>query len=173
MITRFPGRAREAVADPDGHPLQQPRPHAVIAFIWTGLLPFLGLLVAAWSLDPSQSRLIALIAVIYAASVYTFVGAVRWGAELMRDPADPNLGNLILSALPSVIAPASILVAIAGGRAAEVLVALIVLGLLQLAWDMPAMRSGVLARWMTGVRPGLTLLASLCLAGVALRVYVG
>jgi hypothetical protein len=172
-MTRFPGRARDAVESPDGHPLQQPKPGAVIFFIWTGLIPYLVLLIAAWSLDKSQSNLVTLMAVVYAASVFTFVGAVRWGAELMRNPADPSLLNLIIAALPSVISPGLVLLAIASGESSGVLMALLVLGIVQLVWDIPAMRSGALARWLIGVRPLLTLLASLCLFGVLLRAYIG
>ena len=68
-----------------------------------GLLPFVGLALAAWAFDgPRQVQAIfALLA--YGATILSFLGAIHWGLA-MRDACDPPVALLAWGVVPSLVA---------------------------------------------------------------------
>jgi hypothetical protein len=79
-----------------------------------GLLPFVGLALAAWGLEgPRQAQAIfALLA--YGATILGFLGAIHWGLA-MRDANAPSAALLAWGVLPSLVAWLALLFGASGG----------------------------------------------------------
>jgi hypothetical protein len=137
----------------------------------SGLAPYLALAPAiAFSSDDLAPTLItALIA--YAGIVQGFTGGVRWGAELARAPAHPDLARLAIAGLITIPAWTAILLALAPVSLPLLAMALLAAtGVGQLFWDLAAARAGLLPGWTYRLRTTLTAMALACLIFAALRL---
>jgi Protein of unknown function (DUF3429) len=141
--------------------MKQEPPFAILVIAASGVVPF-ALLAAALPLAPaSGTRMIVAAMIAYGAVVLGFLGGVRWGAELARQPPAPF--RMAMAGLATVPAWASLLVS-----AHQLLAIALVLaaGLAQLCWDVRAAQTGLLPAWTMALRIGLTAAAAVCL-GVA------
>ncbi len=69
-----------------------------------GLLPFLAGAAAifGYSDDLARQASVKLVLLLYAASILSFLGGVRWGAEMVRAPASPSAVWMSASVLGSL-----------------------------------------------------------------------
>ena len=125
----------------------------------SGLLPFLVCIaLAAWV--PTLREAAVHTFLVYAALTLTFLGGSRWGAELVRAPKAPQLGRLIASAAPSVVA----LVSLLPQSPPRVALGLLMLSsITQLAWDVDSSRRGLLPAWNATLRTVMTALGTGCI----------
>jgi len=124
----------------------------------SGLVPLIVCLVLAWRLPALREAAVHTF-LVYMALTLAFLGGTRWGAELARAPAHPDLVRLGLSAAPTVIGLVALLPQLPTRIA---LVCLVVAGLGQLTWDIAGSRDGLLPPWNAWVRLVLTMAATLC-----------
>jgi hypothetical protein len=126
----------------------------------SGLAPYLCIAaVLPFVSAPLANQLVSIL-IAYAAAVLSFLGGVRWGAELTRAPDDPSAFRLAAAAIPSCVSWVVILLM---DDAAVAVVVLWIAGAAHLVWDIAAARAGLLPRWNSGLRVVLTLVASLCM----------
>lgn len=84
----------------DGRPPLLPRSALRLGFL--GLAPLAISALVSLSQHPQTARIGALSFSIYAAALLSFLGGVRCGFELMRDPHKPNAARLFYSAVPAL-----------------------------------------------------------------------
>lgn len=137
-------------------------PRSTLLLSASGLLPFLLFLLVAVRAPDRQPAMLQL-ALTYAALTSSFLGGVRWGAELHRAPERPVAWRLALAAVPSVLGLVALLPTLAVRHA---LALLTVTAIAQLLWDRQASREGLLPAWNARMRGGLTML------GLALLVAI-
>ena len=77
-------------------------PRAAVRFGFLGLAPLAICALVTFSNHLDTARLGGLGFALYAAVLLSFLGGVRCGFELMRDPAAPNALRLFFSALPAL-----------------------------------------------------------------------
>lgn len=133
-----------------------------------GLIPFVYL--GATSLlaeDPRSASVINIYLAGYGAVILSFLGGTRWGAELQRRPDNPDKLTLGLAMLPSLAGWAAIL-PIMWDRWFLVFGLLAAGLLLQLAWDIAAIRRGEFPAWYLPLRVLLTGIAVPSLVAAAL-----
>ena len=70
---------------------------------YAGLIPFVGLALALWFLEPSHHAIITGALLGYSASIASFIGAIYWGL-VMSDAAKQSLPILAWGVLPSLLA---------------------------------------------------------------------
>ncbi len=136
----------------------------------TGLIPFWApVAVSVWSLAMDRSNAAeAWIFTLYAGLILTFLGGVRWGAEIVQKES-PDGRVLALSIAPSLIALAAGLVHFLAGAAVAAWLLLIIGLFLQYRWDTNSARSTVLPAWYGRLRVILTIGAiSACAAMVVI-----
>jgi hypothetical protein len=73
-----------------------------VRFGFLGLAPLAICALVTFSSHPETARAAGLGFSVYAAVLLSFLGGVRCGFELMRDPAHPNALRLFFSALPAL-----------------------------------------------------------------------
>ena len=126
----------------------------------SGLVPFLALAVATPFSAAADRPALIQAAIAYAAVVGGFSGGVRWGAELVRAPDQPDAFRLAAAGLMTVPAWGALLLS----RQAALAIGLLALaGLGQLAWDIAGARTGLMPAWSLRLRVGLTLIGLTCL----------
>lgn len=124
-----------------------------------GLLPFVGLGLAAWVLQGSRQAQAIFALLAYGATIVSFLGGIHWGLAL-RDRGDPSVAMLAWGVVPSLLAWAALLWGASSG------LWLLAAGL----WACWAVDRSVYPRlglegWL-GMRLELTVVASLmCVAG--------
>jgi hypothetical protein len=118
----------------------------------SGLLPLLVCLALAYGVPERRADAVHAF-LVYSALTLTFLGGARWGAELTRAPAGPDLVRLVASAVPSVVGLGALLPQTSVRVAFGLLVAL---GAWQLAWDVRASRVGLLPSWNARMRAVMT-----------------
>ena len=70
---------------------------------YAGLIPFVGLALTLWFLEPSHHAVIAGALLGYSATIASFIGAIYWGL-VMRDAAKQSQPILAWGVLPSLLA---------------------------------------------------------------------
>jgi len=126
-----------------------------------GLIPFLGLSVALWVVQPGDWPLVSTALLAYGATIASFLGAIHWGL-LMRPGAAQPLPVLLWGVTPSLLGWVALLLDTALGLALITVV----------LWLCFAVDSAVYPRyqmqaWLP-MRLRLTLVASIsCVAAVA------
>lgn len=120
-------------------------------WIWaiagSGVVPFVVLALLVWGGDAAVAERARAMMAGYGAVVLGFLGGARWGAELVRAPAAPSKARLVAAAVPTVVAWGALLL-----EARASLLVLVAGGIVQLAWDLLAARSGLLPAWTGRVR---------------------
>lgn len=84
----------------DNRPPLLPRSALRLGFL--GLAPLAISALVSLSQHPQTARIGALSFSIYAAVLLSFLGGIRCGFELMRDPSRPNPARLLYSAVPAL-----------------------------------------------------------------------
>jgi hypothetical protein len=84
----------------DSHPPLLPRSALRLGFL--GLAPLAISALVSLSVHPETARIGGLSFSLYAAVLLSFLGGIRCGFELMRDPARPNPARLFYSAAPAL-----------------------------------------------------------------------
>jgi hypothetical protein len=140
-----------------------PIPRMAVLLGFGGLLPFAALAMAMWAAAPIHLPAIALAQIAYGAAILSFLGAVQWGAAIVRP--QPESGRLIWSVIPSLIAWIGLLLPEVYG------LGLLILGMLACyGMDQRAVAAGFLPLWYTSLRQPLTLLVCLLLALTLVRL---
>ncbi|MBR9824203.1 MAG: DUF3429 domain-containing protein [Alphaproteobacteria bacterium] len=145
-------------------------PASALYFGLAGLLPFWAPVAASlWSLSADRSNAAeAWIFTLYAGLILTFLGGVRWGAEIVQQDK-PDGRVLALSIAPSLIALLAGLVHFLAGAAVAAWLLLIIGLFLQYRWDTNSARSTVLPIWYGRLRVILSVGAiSACAAMVVI-----
>ena len=103
-----------------------------------GLIPFAAPAAVIWlsADDPVQKAQAGLVLIVYAAVILSFLGGVRWGAEINAQGGGAPRGRLLyLSVLGSLAGWGLVLWAILGSLAWPVFAAAAAAHLLHLIWD--------------------------------------
>ena len=131
-------------------------PRSALILGLAGLLPFWApVLIARLSVNAGRSPAAeALIWTLYAGLILSFLGGVRWGAEINRNNP-PRTGVLTASILPSIAALIAGIAHWAGSPIAGWLLLAISLTAM-LFWDRLSIREGELPDWYDGLRLILT-----------------
>jgi hypothetical protein len=131
-------------------------PRAALRLGFLGLAPLAISALITLSAHTSTARLGAIAFSLYAAVLLSFLGGVRCGIEIMRDPQNPNATRLLLSALPGlagwVLAVFVVFVTPALGASA----AFAGLFAAQGAWDYRSARDAAAPPWYPVLRQVLT-----------------
>lgn len=77
-------------------------PRTAVRLGFLGLVPLTVSALVSLSQHPETAHIGALSFSIYAAALLSFLGGVRCGIEIMRDPAHPSAMRLLFSALPAL-----------------------------------------------------------------------
>ena len=127
---------------------------------YAGLVPFAAGAVALLTLGLGPERAWAMAGLFsYGVAILSFLGGARWGMALSAEPDAPDVGVLILSVLPSLVAAvAAGLVFVSGVLAHGALIAGFALMWL---WDV---RSAEPPAWYPALRTPLTIGAVLSLS---------
>ncbi len=126
---------------------------------YAGLIPFVGLALAQWTLAPAHRTFIGLALLGYGATIASFLGAIHWGL-VMRDASRASFRFLVWGVVPSLVAWIALLTGPVPGL-------LVIAGLL---WACFAVDRWIYARfqvpgWLS-MRLSLTLVASAsCVVG--------
>lgn len=131
----------------------------LVPFFFFALLHGLGFGV---SLDATNLALIG-----YGAAILSFLGGAHWGAEISRQQQSPNGVVLTIAMAPPLAGWTAILV-YTSGHPATAYGVLTAAFLLQLLWDMTAIRSGFFPKWYLPLRILLTAGAVLSLLSAML-----
>lgn len=105
----------------------------------SGLLPFIGLAALVWGArpEPGLSGQAAMALLVYGALILSFLGGVRWGAEINAQGSGgiPRTPLLALSVLGALAAWALVVIALATGITWPVLAGLAAAHLVHGVWD--------------------------------------
>jgi len=74
-----------------------------------GLVPFVGLALTLWMVDPAQRSFIGFALLGYGVTITSFLGAIHWGL-VMRNPPEHSLAYLVWGVAPSLVAWTALLV---------------------------------------------------------------
>jgi len=133
------------------------------ALIVSGATPIVACALVAVLGPPEFAAAAASACLQYAAIVLGFVGGIRWGAELMRDPSAPNPGRLIAAASTTILAWGGLLLE----RQIDLAFALLLAGTAaMLIWDLRAAATGLLPAWTARLRVIATVAAATGIAAV-------
>lgn len=131
-------------------------PRAALRLGFLGLAPLAISALVTLSAHTSTARLGAIAFSLYAAVLLSFLGGVRCGIEIMRDPQNPNAARLFFSALPGlagwILAVFVVFVTPALGASA----AFAGLFAAQGAWDDRSARDAAAPAWYPTLRQVLT-----------------
>ncbi|MFZ4122594.1 MAG: DUF3429 domain-containing protein [Caulobacterales bacterium] len=132
-----------------------PIPRPVLWLGLLGLLPFFGSAALIGAGSPWIAQIGAASFAIYGAVILSFLGGVRWGLEIAREPSAPVAARLVFSVLASLVGWALALWIVLGGGA------LIATGTAaafaaQFIWDRAAGAEGLAPRWYPRLRLILT-----------------
>jgi hypothetical protein len=131
-------------------------PRAALRLGFLGLAPLAISALVTLSAHTSTARLGAIAFSLYAAVLLSFLGGVRCGIEIMRDPQNPNAARLLFSALPGlagwILAVFVVFVTPALGASA----AFAGLFAAQGAWDYRSARDAAAPAWYPVLRQVLT-----------------
>lgn len=134
-----------------------------------GLIPFAGLVAAAWGAPPPYDGVSAGAWTAYAAVILSFLGGTRWGLEIVSRPEGPSPLVLTMSNLPSLLGWMAVVLNL---LAPAVSVGLLVGGfVLQWAWDAASTGQGP-RRFPPWYGPLRTVLTGGVLASAAGMVWV-
>ncbi len=140
------------------------RPAAVAWLGYGGLVPFLGLALAAWALPADAPQLQAALRA-YGAVILSFVGALHWAfAMTLPLPDGQRTASFAWSTVPALLAWPALLLPLAAGTG--VLVAGFILHWLQ---DRRLAARQPLPAWYLPLRAQLTAIACASLVAGALR----
>jgi hypothetical protein len=143
------------------------RPALMAALIASGATPVLVCAAAAVLAPPDLAAAAASACLKYSAVVIGFLGGIRWGAELMRNPSAPNPGRLVAAASTTVLAWAGLILE----RQTQLAFALLLAGAgVLLVWDLRAAAIGLLPAWTARLRIMATITAA---AGIAAVIAFG
>ncbi|WP_421785633.1 DUF3429 domain-containing protein [Hyphobacterium sp.] len=131
-----------------------------------GLIPFVGLAVYATVLNTPSAAIAGTLLLAYGAVILSFLGGSRWGAEIHRRPDVPSPAILCLAMLPSLTGWAAMIVAVVA-TAAPAYWLLVLAFVMQMLWDMTAIRNGTFPRWYMPLRIGLTVIVAASLIAAA------
>jgi hypothetical protein len=134
----------------------KPIPSIALQLGLGGLIPFYASAFATLTEDAGLSRLGFTAFSIYAAAILSFLGGVRWGAEMLRAPDRPSAARLVFSVLPAIAGWALALYAITGPHALGAAAAFAGLFALQYVWDLRAARDAAAPAWYPLLRQILT-----------------
>ncbi len=121
-----------------------------------GLVPFYGAGLAMFAPDGEIARLAFAAFALYAASILSFLGGVRWGLEMVRAPDAPSAARLAYSVLPALAGWALAFVVIdqpALRGAAGIFAGLFAA---QYAWDKTSAADAGAPAWYPALREVLT-----------------
>ena len=133
-----------------------------------GLVPFWApVAVSLWSVYGGPDYLVVsgLVYTAYAGLILSFLGGVRWGAEMNRNPDRPDGAVLAISILPSLQALIAAITHLVG----QPVLAWFIIGVglwAQFHWDQVGSETGALAPWYKSLRLILTLFANLAAAAM-------
>jgi len=146
-----------------------PRPLLPYVLGLAGLIPFVAFAVLVLvNSDPASAPVLRLYLATYGAVILSFLGGTRWGAEIRHSPDRPNAVVLCLAMAPPLAGWAAIL-PIMWDRWYLVF-GLLAGGLvLQLAWDMVAVRKREFPAWYLPLRIILTSVAVISLSAAAIH----
>ena len=131
-----------------------------------GTLPFIFLSVVIW-LGSTDLQLIALFNLInYSIIILSFVGAVHWGAAMMRN--DIFYRYYLISIIPAILSWFLIMGFIANYLL--IFIILMILFLLMFFIDVKAVRNQILPEWYLPLRKVITIIVFLCLGSVCLAI---
>ena len=131
-----------------------------------GTLPFILLTLVIW-LGSTELQLIALFNLInYSIIILSFVGAVHWGAAMMRN--DIFYRYYLISIIPAILSWFLIMGFIANYLL--IFIILMMLFLLMFFIDVKAVRNKILPEWYLPLRKVITVIVFLCLGSVCLAI---
>lgn len=128
-------------------------------------MPFFGatLAVVLYSAEPARQAAAELILLVYAAVILSFVGGVRWGAEIAAATfTAPRWSVLSISVLGAIAGWVLVVYSVLGHQAAWLFAVAGVLHALHWAWDVTIKRD--LPAWYDGLRTLASAGAVACLA---------
>lgn len=131
-------------------------PRAAVRLGFLGLAPLAIAALVTLSPHISTARLGAIAFSLYAAVLLSFLGGVRAGFELMRDPARPNGLRLIFSALPGLAGWALAVFVVFFAAALGAAAAFAGLFAAQGWWDQTSARDAEAPAWYPILRQVLT-----------------
>jgi hypothetical protein len=132
-----------------------PRPVLPYVLGIAGLIPFIALSAYSVIVDTPAAAIAGNLLLAYGAVILSFLGGSRWGAEIHRRPDAPSSAILCLAMLPSLTGWAALIVAIVATSAPAYWL-LVLAFVMQMLWDMTAIRIGTFPRWYMPLRIGLT-----------------
>jgi hypothetical protein len=134
-----------------------------------GLIPFWApVAVSLWALYGGIEDVMVVAGLVYtayAALILSFLGGVRWGAEIVRNPDKPDGAVLAISILPSLQA----LIAAITHFVGQPVLAWFIIGVglwAQFHWDQVGSETRALPPWYKSLRLILTLFANLSAAAM-------
>lgn len=133
-----------------------PMPQWAASLGYAGLLPFVALAMAAWTVPLANRAQAAHALLAYGATVASFLGAIHWGLA-MRERFTPQPGAFVWGVIPSLVAWVALLLPISQG-----LVTLALLLGICLAVDRRIYPTFGLGKWLM-MRLQLTVVAVVCL----------
>jgi hypothetical protein len=134
-------------------------PHIPSAPLWLGLAalcPLLGAAVLTLTVDPALSRTALISFCIYAAAMLSFLGGVRWGLEIARQPEAPSPARLAYATAPSIGGWALALSIVDEPRIAGGAMIFSGLFAVQYVWDRASAQEGLAPGWYPMLREVLT-----------------
>ncbi|MEE2525410.1 DUF3429 domain-containing protein [Hyphobacterium sp. HN65] len=143
------------------------RPVLPYALGIAGLVPFVFF---GWQAvvksDPEAAIVSSFYLAGYGAVILSFLGGARWGAEIQRNPSNPDSMTLCLAMAPPLVGWAAIIPTMWDRW--QVVLGLLSAGLaLQLIWDVVAVRRSEFPAWYLPLRILLTTIAVLSLMAAA------
>ncbi|MEM7406461.1 MAG: DUF3429 domain-containing protein [Pseudomonadota bacterium] len=132
-------------------------PASAAALAGGGLIPFAAGAVGLWFADPAGFDAIANALVAYGAVILSFMGAIHWGVSLTLRPSPSGI-RFAQSVIPALMGWAATLVPLV-----VALPTLIVGFILVFAWDLGAVRDGLVPPWYRTMRTVLTAAVSILL----------
>jgi hypothetical protein len=131
-------------------------PRAALRLGFLGLAPLAISALITLSAHTSTARLGAIAFSLYAAVLLSFLGGVRCGIEIMRDPENPNATRLLFSALPGLVGWALAVFVVFVTPALGASAAFAGLFAAQGAWDDRSARDAGAPAWYPVLRQVLT-----------------
>ncbi len=129
-----------------------------------GLIPFVGLSIASFSVEGIIRSEVVFTLIAYGAVILSFLGGVHWGVAL-GVPALLSWSRLIISVIPSLVGWVALLIA-----DYQAIMLLVLAFIAMLVVDIVAMRRNVFPQWYGQLRWILTTVASISLAAVAVSL---
>ncbi|MGB5092490.1 MAG: DUF3429 domain-containing protein [Parvibaculum sp.] len=133
---------------------------------YSGLVPLYGCLLMLYFTWPGETGDVVLrTEVLYSAIILAFLGGTRWGIAMMAGPNYQQIGALMLTTLPALVAWLVLFV----GPVHQILILMAGFGLAFIA-DRLIARKGFVPDWYEHMRLSLTLLFEIGLAATLVRI---